>query len=136
MKKLLIATLLLSGCHSYYPSRGLTGYQGAVGAPGVDGSPGVSCTVSQVPSGALIECPTSQALVYNGTLVKPVQFCPGTPTYPSKFIENGFVIGNTLYAVYSANGGFMAAIPPGYYTSNGIGSSCNFTVNADLTVSN
>lgn len=63
-----------------------------------------------------------------GTTVTPVQFCPGTTTYPTTFNEVGFCIGGSLYAVYSANDGFLTLIPPGTYSSNAIGSSCSFTV--------
>lgn len=64
----------------------------------------------------------------NGTTVTPVQFCPGTTTYPSTFNEVGLCINDTLWAVYSANDGFLTEIPPGTYLSNAIGSSCTFTV--------
>lgn len=63
-----------------------------------------------------------------GTVVLPIKFCPQSPSYPTTFPEYGFCINNTLYAVYSDNGGFMAEIPAGTYYSNAIGSSCNFKV--------
>jgi hypothetical protein len=63
-----------------------------------------------------------------------VQFCPGTPAYPSTFLEVGLVINNKVYGVYSTNGGFLTYLPPGNYTSNAVGSTCNFTLNADNTV--
>lgn len=148
MKAYLLLTILtvfvLCGC-----VRGLTG---DAGAPGVDGG---SCSVEAVlpntgapNGGALITCPSSQSLVLNGingqdgvagspgTVVTPVQFCPGTPVYPSTFIENGFCIEGQLYAVYSANGGFMVLLTPGEYSSNGINASCSFTVGANCAVSN
>lgn len=58
----------------------------------------------------------------------PVQFCPNTTTYPTTFSEVAFCINNNLYAVYSANDGFLTLIPPGNYTSNGINSTCTFQV--------
>lgn len=64
-----------------------------------------------------------------------VQFCPGITTYPSTFNEIGFCINNQLWAVYSANNGFLTLVPPGNYSSNAIGSSCNFTVNANCKIS-
>jgi hypothetical protein len=65
----------------------------------------------------------------NGTAITIVQFCPGvTPTYPTTFPEVGFCINDNLYAVYSANDGFLTEVTPGAYNSNAIGSACNFTV--------
>jgi hypothetical protein len=70
-----------------------------------------------------------------GTIVQPIQFCSGTPIYPSTFPEVGFCINNQLWAVYSANGGFLTLIPPGQYSSTGINSSCTFTVGPDCVIS-
>src|ERR1035437_8090771 len=69
-----------------------------------------------------------------GTVILPVQFCDGTPSYPSTFPEVGFCLDGKLYAVYSTNGGFMTEIPPGRYESNAVGSRCDFTVGEDCTV--
>ncbi len=113
--------------------------------------------------GALISCPDlTQVVILNGTngidgnngtngidgnngtngtngsdaqSVSVVQFCNGTAHYPSSFPEVGFYIQGKLYGVYSANGGFMSLLTPGTYSSNGINSSCTFTVNADYSVS-
>lgn len=63
-----------------------------------------------------------------------VQLCPGTPTYPSTFPEDAECIDNALYAVYSANDGFLTELTPGLYQSNAIGSSCTFTVAANCVV--
>lgn len=60
--------------------------------------------------------------------VQVIRLCPGTPSYPSVFIEVAFCIDGKLYATYSANGGFSTELTPGAYHSNAIGSSCNFTV--------
>lgn len=111
-----------------------------------------SCTVSTIlPNGmvgapyggALIKCPDNTgSLVVNGapgtpgSIVEPIQFCPGTPSYPSTFPEVGFDINGSIYAVYSANDGFLTLIPPGVYISNAVGSSCNFTVNTNGTITN
>ena len=84
---------------------------GTNGAPGPQGNPG-------------------------GLNVTTVQFCPGTPAYPSTFPEVGFCIQGNIYAVYSANDGFLTEVIPGAYTSNAIGSSCNFTVLANCEVQN
>lgn len=65
----------------------------------------------------------------NGTTINPVQFCPSvTPNYPTTFPESGFCIDGNIYAVYSANDGFLTLIPPGQYVSNAIGSICTFQV--------
>jgi hypothetical protein len=71
-----------------------------------------------------------------GTKITSVQFCPGNVTYPTIFPEIGFCIEGNLYAVYSANDGFLTEIPPGQYLSNAIGSSCNFTVLPNCVISN
>jgi len=72
-----------------------------------------------------------------GTTITPVQFCPNTsPSYPSTFPESAFCIDGSLYAVYSANDGFLTLIPPGTYVSNAVGSSCTFTVLPNCGISN
>lgn len=90
---------------------GLNGSNGSNGTDGTNGSNGTNGT--------------------NGTDLTPVQLiplCPGVPTYPSVFVEYGICVGNNLYGVYSANNGFLALLPPGTYTSNAIGSSCNMII--------
>jgi hypothetical protein len=113
---------------------------GAQGAAGVAGKDGVSCQAAAVSGGVQITCPGSMPLVIsngqNATPVTVVQLCPGTPVYPSKFIEVGVCLGGSLYGVYSANGGFMTYLPPGRYTSDGINASCSITVGPNCTVSN
>lgn len=84
---------------------GLQGNVGAIGPTGTQGVPGQDITP-----------------------VSLIQLCPGTPVYPTTFIEYGICVGNSLYGVYSANGGFLAYLPPGNYTSNGIGSNCDFSI--------
>jgi hypothetical protein len=91
--------------------------------------------------GSVITCYNNgietQTLIVNGATFTSIQFCPGvTPTYPTTFPEVGFCINGNLYAVYSANNGFLTVISPGYYDSNAIGSSCSFTVVAGCGVSN
>lgn len=98
----------------------MSGPAGQTGSQGLQGNPGVAGL-----AGA------------NGTVITTVQFCKGvTATYPSVFPEYGLVINGGIYAVYSANDGYLAYLPPGYYSSNAIGSACNFTVNPDATISN
>lgn len=129
---------------------GPKGEQGIVGEKGPAGASGLNCTVSNVSSsdvapngGALVQCPDNQVLLLNGangaagTVVTPLQFCPdSSASYPSTFPEFGFKINGAIYAVYSANGGFLSLLSPGTYSSNGINSSCTFTVNTDATISN
>lgn len=97
---------------------GATGAQGAPGNPGSNGLNGTNGT--------------------NGADAAPltiVPFCPGfTPSYPNVFPEYGICLQNQLYGVYSANGGFMALLPPGTYSSNGINASCTFTISANCQV--
>jgi hypothetical protein len=119
-----------------------------------------SCTVTAVSGGVNIICPNgSQSFVANGaagaagqtgatgatgatgpqglpgTNITWVQFCTScTATYPSDFPEGAFCINNNLYAVYSANDGFMSLLPPGEYSSDGINCSCTFTVAANCKI--
>jgi len=104
----------------------------------------VNCTTQQIApgtplalGGAMISCPDgTTSLISNGTIITPIQFCPGSPNYPNSFPEVGFKFGTSIYAVYSANDGFMTLIPPGLYQSNAIGSNCTFTVNPNGTITN
>lgn len=135
----------------------LQGPAGSMGPQGVAGTNGQSCTVTTVPvnnvapnGGSLIQCPDgSSSLVLNGTngtngtngvngtVITPIQFCGGvTGNYPSTFPEVGFCINNSLYAVYSANGGFLTEVLPGTWSSDGINASCTFTVQPNCVVSN
>lgn len=138
-----IALLALCGCS------GADGTQGVQGLVGPSGTPGDNCEVTTLvppyPNGAhnggvLVTCPDSQALILNGvqgvpgTSVTPVQFCPNSTDYPNTFSEVGFCIGGTLYASYSANGGFLTEIVPGNYSSDGINSSCSFTVGVNCEI--
>lgn len=98
MKYLVL--LLLLGC-----AQGPNGDAGSSGATGPQGIPGVDLAPIAV-----------------------IQFCPNPTVYPSTFSEVGFCINNKLYANYSLNNGFLTLIPPGVYTSTGVGSSCDFIV--------
>jgi hypothetical protein len=103
------------------------------------GNGGVSTDVSQVESCTVsnntITCPdgSSVTLPTNNFII--VQFCPGTTSYPQTFNEIGFCINSQLYAVYSANSGFLTLVPPGTYSSDGINSSCTFVVGQNCEVS-
>jgi hypothetical protein len=152
---LILIMFLLAGCGT--PPQGPkgdpgpmgpTGPSGAAGPAGAPGANGSSCSVSQVSAssaapngGSLIKCSDgTQSLIVNGvdgrngTLVTPIQFCPGTPSYPSTFPEVGFCIEGDIYAVYSANDGFLTKIEPGTWESNAVGSRCNFHVGSNCTV--
>lgn len=72
----------------------------------------------------------------NATPVTEVQLCPGTPSYPSLFPEYALCIEGTLYGVYSANGGFLAELPPGTYSSDGINDSCTLVIGPNCFVTN
>jgi hypothetical protein len=128
---------------------GVTGPQGDQGLPGaigLTGSSGSNCTVSSVATslatptgGALVSCTDgTSSLIINGTVITLIQFCHNNApqSYPNVFNESGFCIAGSIYAVYSANGGFLSQILPGTYSSNGINSSCNFTVGSNCSVSN
>ena len=127
MKKFILISLLLAACGPIN-----------VGSQGPPGQNGASCTTINVApgspgapdGGALITCTTgSQSLILNGASLTPVQFCPNVmPSYPTIFPEVGFCIAGSIYAVYSANDGFLTELPPGAYNSNAIGSDCNFTI--------
>lgn len=114
----LMLLVVLTACAGPKGDIGFTGpagADGAVGAPGPIGNPG-----------------------QNGQDASPVtvvQFCPGTTTYPSAFLEVGIVLNGKIYGVYSINNGFLTELPPGNYNSNAVGSSCNFIINNDLTIS-
>lgn len=101
-------------------SPGPQGPAGPQGSPGPKGSPGP--TGPQGPAGA------------NGTVITTVQFCPGTVSYPTTFPEFGLCINNTIFGVFSANGGFLAELPPGVYNSNAVGSSCTFTIGTNCKI--
>lgn len=79
---------------------------------------------------------TTLPVVDEVSATQVVQFCAGANTaYPGTFAEVGFCINNNLYAVYSANDGFLTLVPPGTYSSNGINASCTFTVLPNCVVS-
>lgn len=161
MKNLMPVFILIfvaCGKITYVPGipgpQGLIGKAGPIGATGATGPATPPCSVAEVLAnnaapngGSLISCPDgSQSLVLNGTngtdghdgasgtLVTSVQFCPGVGHYPDTFPEVGFCINHNIYAVYSANGGFLTEVLPGHWSSDGIGSTCSFTVGADCQV--
>lgn len=155
MKKTIVLAALLAGCAQH---------QHFVAVEGTPGKDGQNCVTEQTNGGVYVSCPGSDKVFVrdgvdgtngadggigpmgpvgpvgpagtNATPITVVQFCPNVvPTYPSKFPEYGLVINGSIFGVYSANGGFLALLPPGDYHSNAIGSSCNFRINADATVS-
>lgn len=110
--------------------------------------PTLTCTVISTPSGSTITCPDGTTTTVSngtnglngldGTQITVVQFCSPSfvPSYPNTFTEVGLCINNQLFGVYSQNGGFLAKLPPGSYSSNGIGVSCTFTIGNNCSVSN
>lgn len=147
---LVIFMLAISGCS-----------RGGQGDPGIQGPSGPQTPVLTQPA-SLQECPAGGVDLTIGTVtttlcngitgatgadgnqgppgidVSPitvVQLCTGvTPTYPNVFPEIGLCIAGNLYAVYSANGGFLVYAPPGAYYSNGINASCTFTVGPNCKI--
>jgi len=96
-------SLVLNGSNGINGTNGVNGVNGVNGTNGTNGS--------------------------NGTVVTAIQFCSGVVgSYPSTFPEIGFCINDEIYAVYSANGGFLTKVLPGTWSSDGINASCTFTV--------
>lgn len=158
MKKLVVVCMLagiILACGKK-GDRGLDGLTGATGPTGSPGSDGQSCTAFKTGTVTTLLCPGSAPVAINdgvagtpgtngapgvagtpGTVITPVKFCAGvTAVYPSTFPEYGLIIGGVMYGVYSQNSGFLAALPPGTYNSNAVGSNCNFIINADNTITN
>lgn len=116
MKQLILISLMLvlAACAGAKPGApGTNGLVGSTGPQGPVGQPGQSI---QGPAGA------------DGTVITPIKFCAEAPVYPSTFPEYGLCISGQIYAVYSANDGFLAVLPDGAYNSNAVGSTCNFVV--------
>lgn len=141
-------------------TNGSNGHDGVAGARGTDGS---SCSVMQAldGSGALISCDDdSNVFVSNGakgdkgdtgsqgpqgntgspgmnaTPVEFIKFCPGSVPSYGNFPEYGIKANGKVYAVYSANNGFLTLLSPGGYNTSSTGLNCNFTVHSDGSVSN
>lgn len=153
MKKLAFILFLFSGCG---PSGLITaGPQGIPGPMGSPGPSGASCSVTAVAAcdvapngGALIVCGATQSLVLNGapgaqgqpgtpgTLVSVLQFCSGTPSYPSVFPEMAFCINNNLYAILDQSNGYdyLTEIIPGEYASETTGLSCDFQIKSNCNI--
>lgn len=121
MLKFLVI-ILLSGCAGQHTTS-LQGPKGDKGDPGAIGPIG-----DKGPKG------DTGAPGLNGTQITVVKFCSQTSSYPTVFPEVGLCIGNKIYAVYSANDGFLVEVVPGYYNSNAIGSHCNFAVSANCVI--
>lgn len=75
----------------------------------------------------------------DGAQITLIQFCPNsTPTYPSIFPESAFCISNQVYAILDQGNGYdyLTIITPGAYTSQGVGSVCNFIVKENCEIVN
>jgi hypothetical protein len=151
---LILGSLGCSGKDGNNGSDGAKGPKGDSGQPGVSPPPpqvgAAPATLAECSSGGVhISVNGIDTIICNGingsngtngnngnngtngtdATVTFIQLCPGiTPTYPSTFPEVGVCVNNVLYAVYSANGGFLTEVTPGTYSSNGINASCTFTV--------
>lgn len=146
-----LIALGLSGCGSDVGTHVVTGPAGPQGQSGANGS---GCSVSLVSvsssfpnGGSLITCGDgSSTVVMNGknglngqagtpgTVISTIKLCGADNSYPNTFTEDAICINNTLYGVMSVNGGFLTALPPGQYSSNGINSTCTFIVGANCKV--
>jgi len=116
MTKLIYLMLLFAGCGNptvFVPTP----------IPGPSGAPGQSIVGPPGPASS----PMPQV-----TVVELCHTC--VPSYPGTFAEYGLCIDNVLYGVYSEQGGFLAELPPGNYSSNGINCSCNLTVGTNCQV--
>lgn len=155
----LTVVFVLTACMGRAGTDGDQGAQGNQGATGPAGSTGPSGPAGVSPALPVIistpadasQCPTGGVIITvgptdnvicnglpggNASSIQIVQFCPGvTPNYPTSFPEIGLVIAGDLYAVYSDLGGYLFKVVPGVYHSNAIGSSCDFTVNLDGSIS-
>ena len=98
------------------------GPRGEVGAGGAQGIQGPAGTDGQTGATGPQGIPGTP-----GTVITVVPLCPGMSNYGT-FVEVGLCVNGKLYGVYSANGGFLAYLADGNYTSNGIGSACNLRV--------
>lgn len=116
----ILCLLLCVACAK--PKDGLNGVDGAPGTKGDTGATG-----PQGPAG-------SNGHDGNDAAMVPVKLCPGETVYPSVFVEYAFCIDGNLYGTYSANDGFTAMLPPGLYSSNTIGSRCNFEIRPNCVV--
>lgn len=116
--------LLFCGCAG---KDGQQGIQGETGNPGATGPVG--------PKGDQGDTGPDGRPGADGTLVTLIKFCPNAvASYPLVFPEYGICVNNQIYAVYSGNDGFLTIIPPGRYSSNAIGSACNFTVASNCVI--
>lgn len=140
----LMLFMSLTGCTGRKGDTGASGQSGAVGPQGplvpVLTQP---ATPTECPTGGVdITVGSTVSTICNGTdganatPVTEVQLCPGTPSYPSLFPEYALCIEGTLYGVYSANGGFLAELPPGTYSSDGINDSCTLVIGPNCSVTN
>jgi len=129
----LMYLLLVLGCLAFVFATtgcapGRTGDTGSVGPRGPQGVPGLPGLVGPVGPAGLDGKNGSDASI--GVL----NLCPGTTTYANVFVEVALCINGDLYGVYSSNGGFMTYLPPGQYSSDGIGAACNLTIGPNCTV--
>ena len=118
-----IALILLCGLTA---CRGPEGHKGTNGVDGKDGVNGIDGRNGE--NGATGPVGTTGPAGADGHIAVVIPLCAGTPTYASVFVEVALCINQELYAVYSANGGFLTKILPGTYSSNAIGSRCDFKV--------
>jgi len=133
MRKILILSLSYAAILFFVGALACTQGCGKAGPAGQQGAPGATGSVGA--TGPQGEQGTAGANGANGTSITPIQFCAGfTPSYPGTFPEYGLCLGGVMYGVYSANDGFLAELPPGVYSSDGINASCTFTIGQNCQV--
>jgi hypothetical protein len=158
-KALILISLFVVACGT----EGIISYGypvvGPTGAKGDKGDPGENCTVQQAVNGALILCPDgSNVLVLNGekgekgdqgnkgdngedgqdaspssySIVAVIDPCGDSP---NEFDEVIIRLADNSLIAYFEDGGkrFLASIPAGSYQTTDR-QKCNFTVNANMTV--
>jgi len=149
IKYIIILGLLGAGCYRQ-PKTNFIYVEGPSGQNGTNGTDGKSCNVTQLENGALIQCETSSAVIYNGTDGKDGQ-TPSVPIGISSYIkpcgeefDNDEILlrltDGKILALYDG-GNYLSRLvllaPGSYITTDRTGTHrCTFTVNADYSISN
>jgi hypothetical protein len=145
MKRILLCLFLFTSACCLRGPQGVQGNRGAsglVGAPGIDGS---SCSVESVSNGAVITCEDgTSTVILNGadgqdgsdaqptaySIVEVIKPCPGSG-YREVLLRtyNGEILAHYSHGSKQ----FLTFLTPGNYQLTD-GSSCNFTVHSDMSV--
>ena len=167
--KLVLISLLAVGLYGCGPTFietdvvGKPGKNGVNGQDGKDGKDGASCEVSEIlpgstiapNGGALISCPGSTVVVYNGTngvdgadgqdgqdaslpptsivaVIDPCGDAPGIYDEVLLKLQDGNILASFSQNQSGLNTRFSLLSPGSYQTTDG--TSCVFTVNSDMSV--